>query len=85
MRVAIRGRVQGVFYRAWTVENARELGIAGWVRNCGDGAVAAHLQGEPEVVSLMVRKMYLGPPAARVDRIEEFTADVEELVGFQQR
>ncbi len=43
--LVVHGRVQGVFYRDWTVENARELRLAGWVKNCRDGTVAAHLEG----------------------------------------
>ncbi len=44
-RLVIYGRVQGVFYRGWSVETARDLGLRGWVRNRSDGTVEALLQG----------------------------------------
>jgi acylphosphatase len=44
--VRVTGRVQGVFYRAWAQGQARELGVSGWIRNCPDGSVEAHLGGE---------------------------------------
>ncbi|HCO47608.1 MAG TPA: acylphosphatase, partial [Erythrobacter sp.] len=44
-RLIARGRVQGVFYRDWTVETAAALGLAGWVRNLPDGTVEAHVEG----------------------------------------
>lgn len=69
-RLVIHGRVQGVCYRDWTVGKARELGVAGWVRNCDDGTVAAHVEGDEEAVRRMVERMRQGPPAARVERIE---------------
>ena len=84
-RLTVYGRVQGVFYRDWTVENARELGLAGWVRNQPDGTVAALLQGEPGTVREMVERMRSGPPRARVERIEEAEAEAEELAGFARR
>ena len=44
--VRIYGRVQGVFFRAWTREEAERLGVTGWVRNCPDGRVEAHVEGD---------------------------------------
>ncbi|AKH41965.1 acylphosphatase [Altererythrobacter atlanticus] len=85
IRLSIHGRVQGVFYRDWTVRNARELGLGGWVRNCPDGTVAAHLQGEEAAVRTMIARMRSGP-AARVDRIEQQAAMPDaDISSFQRR
>jgi acylphosphatase len=66
--------VQGVFFRAWAAGQARELGVAGWVRNSPDGSVEAHVSGEEQEVTQMVGRLRLGPPHATVDRL-----DVEEV------
>ena len=85
LRLTIRGRVQGVFYRDWTVENARELGLVGWVRNEADGTVAAHLEGEAQAVETMVARMQDGPPHAAPKRIERREVEPEGLAGFERR
>ena len=54
IRVRITGRVQGVWYRGWTVDHARRLGLSGWVRNRRDGSVEAVLSGPEQVVRSMV-------------------------------
>ena len=46
--VIITGRVQGVFFRAWTCDEAETIGVNGWVRNCSDGSVEAHAEGDAE-------------------------------------
>ena len=84
-RLSIHGRVQGVFYREWTVENARQLGLAGRVRNCPDGTVAAHLEGEEVAVQAMIGRMRDGPPAAKVERIEEQDVAAEGTTSFKRR
>ncbi len=84
-RLAIHGRVQGVFYRNWTVARAREFGLAGWVRNCLDGSVEAHLEGDPAAVAAMIAAMWDGPPAALVERIEQREVAAEGLSGFGRR
>lgn len=71
----IHGQVQGVFYRAWSAEEARSLGLRGWVRNRSDGTVEMLLGGPEEAVERMIERCREGPPAARVARI-----DVEETV-----
>ena len=85
LRLTIHGRVQGVFYRDWTVETARSLGLDGWVRNEPDGTVAAHLEGAAEAVEEMVARMHAGPPAAKVERIERCSAAPEGLEKFERR
>ena len=76
--VRIAGLVQGVFFRAWTQGQARELGVSGWVRNCPDGSVEAHLSGEEDAVERMIDRMQRGPSNARV---EELTIDEAEPVS----
>ena len=75
--LVIRGRVQGVFYRGWAVETARELGLTGWVRNRRDGKVEAVVQGEEEAVVRFIERAKEGPPSAHVADIEVGDAAVE--------
>ncbi len=84
VRVRIRGRVQGVWYRAWTEKTARALGLSGWVRNRTDGSVEALFCGGPEAVKHMLELLHEGPPAARVDSVEA-VPDVPsvEVEGFR--
>lgn len=69
-QVRITGRVQGVFFRAWTLEQAERLDVVGWVRNSNDGSVEAHLEGPEQRVAEMVRLLKHGPSGARVDHLE---------------
>jgi acylphosphatase len=75
VRAEIRGRVQGVGYRAWTAERARALGLAGWVRNRADGSVEAVFAGPADAVERMLADCRSGPPAARVDAVERRPCD----------
>ena len=70
VRVVVRGRVQGVFFRAEARDRARSLGLAGWVRNARDGTVEAAFEGEDERVESMVAWCERGPSGARVDDVE---------------
>jgi acylphosphatase len=83
--VRIIGRVQGVFFRAWTRDEARTLGLRGWVRNCSDGSVETYIEGEAEAVEEMLDLIREGPPDARVDNVRIETADPEGLSGFEVR
>jgi acylphosphatase len=69
--VVIRGRVQGVGYRAWTEYTALERGLAGWVRNRRDGSVEAVFSGPAETVADMVDACRHGPRGARIDAVDE--------------
>ena len=71
VHLIIAGRVQGVFYRATTQEQARGLGLTGWVRNCPDGTVEAVAEGPADTVDLFVEWCHQGPPAARVAQVVE--------------
>lgn len=85
VRVRIEGRVQGVWYRGWTVEQAQGRGLAGWVRNCADGAVEAVFSGPARLVDEMIDACRNGPPAARVDRVDCTPAEPPVAAGFHQR
>ncbi|WP_338240525.1 acylphosphatase [Aurantiacibacter hainanensis] len=84
-RLNVHGRVQGVFYRDWTVRTARQLGVAGWVRNLPDGTVEAHLEGSQDAVESMIEKMHDGPLAAKVERIDRSEAETEAFDDFTRR
>jgi acylphosphatase len=66
----IRGRVQGVFFRNWAMEKARSLEIRGWVRNRQDGSVELLAFGDEDALEALTAACRVGPPAAKVDRIE---------------
>lgn len=83
--LVIHGRVQGVFFRKWTIDNATELGLSGWVRNLPDGTVEAHFEGEEQVVLRMVEAAHDGPPRAQVERIGVTQAQHQGLKGFERR
>lgn len=68
--VLIQGRVQGVYFRAYTRDQARLLGLAGWVMNRRDGSVEAFFEGEKSRVEDMVDWCRQGPPTAHVDHVE---------------
>lgn len=69
VHVIISGRVQGVWFRGWTCEQARALALTGWVRNRRDGTVEAVFSGPSDVVRQMIAQCHEGPPAARVDGV----------------
>src|SRR5262245_49377088 len=69
-RVMIRGRVQGIGYRAWTEYTALDLGLEGWVRNRRDGTVEALFAGPQEAVAAMLEACREGPPGARVAAVD---------------
>ena len=70
MRVLISGRVQGVFFRAHTLEEARERGLTGWVRNLRDGRVEAVFEGGEDALADMLGWCRRGSPMSRVDDVE---------------
>ncbi len=70
VHVRVSGRVQGVFYRAYTKAQAQELGVKGWVRNVPGGGVEAILEGERQKVGELVGLMKTGPEGSMVSGLE---------------
>lgn len=82
-RVLVRGHVQGVFFRVSTARQARGRAVVGWVRNCEDGDVEAHLQGPVDDVEAVIAWIQDGgPPAARVADLQVSTVDPVDTDGF---
>ena len=85
-RYLVNGLVQGVGFRLFTEDAARHEGLVGFVRNLDDGRVEAVAEGEVKAIAYFERALHVGPPVARVERI-----DIEDLpptgqgVGFQIR
>ena len=83
--VRVAGRVQGVYFRGWTKEQATRLNVFGWVRNDPDGSVEAHLEGEEGSVNWLVDLIGDGPPSARVANVRVRDAAVEGYDSFDVR
>jgi len=83
-RVVIEGRVQGVWFRGWTVGEAAARGLRGWVRNRRDGTVEALFIGEATAVREMIDACRCGPSAARVDAVREQPGPDDGSEGFRQ-
>ena len=84
VRLRITGRVQGVWYRGWTVDQALRLGLDGWVRNRRDGGVEAVFSGPEHAVRAMIDLCRQGPPAAMVTRVVEQVETEPVAPGFRQ-
>lgn len=85
VRLRIRGRVQGVWYRANAQERAGELGLRGWVRNRDDGTVESVASGDDDAIEAYIEWCRRGPPAARVDRVEVEPGDEVVEKDFEIR
>ncbi len=77
--VFVRGRVQGIGFRAWTERQALARGLEGWARNRRDGSVEAVFSGPSGSVAAMIKDLHRGPMLAYVERVEERASDVHEL------
>lgn len=83
--VRIRGKVQGVWYRAWITDEAERHGLRGWVRNRRDGSVEALFAGELKSIETMIALCRIGPPLARVDSISSEATAEDPPAGFELR
>ena len=79
VHVTIRGRVQGVGYRAWVEDQATLNGLEGWVRNRQDGSVEAVFAGPAQDVADTIALCRKGPPACRVDQVIDEPASADQL------
>jgi acylphosphatase len=85
-RWIVSGRVQGVFFRAWTREQAESLALDGWVRNLPDGSVEVLAQGNPDRLDQLERRLHEGPSAAHVTGVErEEALEPPDREGFHIR
>ena len=79
----VKGQVQGVGYRAWTVRTANGLGLSGWVKNCPDGSVEVVCEGEDMAVAQFVKETRSGPRLAEVTDVlvadEQYRQEFEEF------
>jgi acylphosphatase len=82
-RIRIFGTVQGVFFRAWTIQQAQLLGIKGWVRNRRDGTVEVEAWGEESAVDRLIECCGRGPANAHVERVAVEIVEGEAPAGFR--
>ena len=82
VRVMIKGRVQGVFFRVSTQEMAIKLGVTGWVKNCPDGSVEAVFQGTASSVDAVVEWCHKGSPQSLVETV---SVELEDIHSKYQR
>ena len=86
LRAVVRGRVQGVFFRAHVESRAVELKLTGFVRNRPDGAVEVLAEGEREKLEKLLKYLREGSPASRVDNVDvEWGEYTGEFSGFDAR
>lgn len=81
--VRIEGRVQGVWYRGWTVQEACRRGLSGWVRNRTDGSVEALFSGPADLVDDMLAACWQGPPSAHPTKVTVKPYDAPDGAGFR--
>ena len=82
----VTGHVQHVWFRGWTQQTARALGLSGWVRNMPDGSVAGQAQGPQDMLERFRQALTQGPPSARVDLVDAGYIDIpERFAGFVVR
>jgi acylphosphatase len=82
VRFFVSGRVQGVFFRASTREQARELGLAGYARNLPDGRVEVLAGGDDAALDALERWLWVGPPSAEVELVTRESAERPEGPEF---
>ena len=86
VRIVVKGRVQGVFFRAATAQEARSLGLSGWVRNRADATVEIAAEGPRRNLEMLAAWAHQGPPAARVTDVEEeWSGYAGKWQGFEVR
>jgi acylphosphatase len=86
LRLKIKGRVQGVWFRESTKQKADEFEICGWVQNSKDGSVIAEAEGEEEKLQNLIKWCHQGPEMARVEKVEvEEMSELRNYSNFEVR
>jgi acylphosphatase len=86
LHCVITGKVQGVFFRAWTHDQAEQLGVAGWVRNIGDRKVEVMAQGPEQALQDFKNRLRQGSPLSRVEEVKSDWVDHDKTYeSFQIR
>lgn len=83
--IFIAGKVQGVWFRDWTIQAANAIGVSGWVRNRADSSVEVYAVGEADQVERLIDRLREGSPASRVDSIDVQEAELHPVDGFVRR
>jgi acylphosphatase len=82
--VRVKGRVQGVGFRAFVQNHATTAGLTGWVRNLPDGAVEVQLEGPRDTIETVLHRVRQGPPGSRVDSVEvDWSQANRQTEGFK--
>ena len=84
-RIVVRGRVQGVFFRATVRDAARRAGASGWARNRPDGSVEIHVEGAADAVDAVEAVARRGPRGASVESVDVSDVSPQGLAGFETR
>lgn len=79
LHATVFGKVQGVYFRAWVFDQAKSLGLVGWVRNLRDGEVEILAQGEAEAMAALKERLPQGSPLARVDSVTAKIIDHDKV------
>ena len=86
LHAQIHGLVQGVSFRYYTLREARQLGIRGWVRNCADGAVEVVAEAPRQTLNRFLSWLEHGPPSAEVHQVDvQWAEALGDLHGFEVR
>ena len=85
LNITVRGRVQGVWFRASARDEAQRLGINGFVKNLPDGNVYLEAEADEATLAQLLAWLEQGPPLARVERLEVDEGEIRSLAGFEIR
>ena len=83
VHLIVHGKVQGVWYRAGTREQALKMGLCGWAKNCLNGTVEIHAEGEKEILEQFINWCRKGPPAAQVSALDIEWVEPQGLTTFE--
>lgn len=78
LQCIVSGKVQGVYYRSWTFDQAESLGLRGWVRNLDDGKAEVLIQGDEAAAEEMKKRLRQGPPLSRVENVQAKWIDYDK-------